>query len=56
MQYAGRRGGRAEMFPDTGEEGVQHTSVAQERVLMPGDLFTVVLSSLGWFLCPGGMS
>lgn len=44
------------MFPSSGEEGEQHTSVARERVLMPRDLFTVVLSSLGWFLCPGGMS
>lgn len=34
------------MFPDTREEGVQPTSVARERVLMPRDLFTVILSSL----------
>lgn len=51
----GRGAGRAEMFPDSREEGMRHTGVARERVFLPCDIFTVVLSSLGWFLCPGGM-
>lgn len=50
---AGSGAGRAEMFPDTREEGVQPTSVARERVLMPRDLFTVVLSSVWQVPVPG---
>lgn len=56
LHMAGRGAGRAEMFPHTGKGGVQHAGVAQERGLMLCDLFIVVLSSLGWFLCLGGVS